>query len=94
VSYYFHWQWCVLPLLPVYMHVIRHGHGLWALGSRSCVRTYLKCCNFRPTGPCGPWMGLYALFRIATGRHERYTAPAQARGQLLGLGLAGTSAAE
>jgi hypothetical protein len=23
-----------------------------------------------------PWMGLQALFCIATGRHERYTAPA------------------
>jgi hypothetical protein len=22
-----------------------------------------------------PWMGMWALFRIATGRHERYTAP-------------------
>jgi hypothetical protein len=50
------------------------GLHAWPQLPLCCLLMHLKCCNFRPLG--GSWMGLQALFHIATGRHERYTAPA------------------
>ena len=55
------------------------------MGKCMALLMHLNCCNFRPTGPFGITLragcvihgavGLSSC-RIATGRHERYTAPA------------------
>jgi hypothetical protein len=44
VSSYCHWQWCVLSLLPVYMHVMNTEHGLWALALVACTQTIFRFC--------------------------------------------------
>ena len=79
----------------------KERHRLARMHLAAALLMHFKRCNFRPPmvrlAPLfvlgGSWMGLQALFRIATGRHERYTAPAGVW-PAAGPEAAGTSAAQ